>query len=172
MHLTIDVSSGNVGIGRAPATNRLEVEGNASKTTAGDCLSNSDASIKTDVTTITHALETLDRLRPVRFKYTPEYKAKHPSVEDIHYYNYIAQEYREVFPDYVQDAGEDGILQIDTYPAGVYAVAAIQGLHKLVQEKDCQIEALQEEIASMSERLARLESLFLQPGIQQGGITR
>ena len=51
------------------------------------------------------------------------------------------------------------------------ALAAIQGLHKLVQEKDGRIDALHEEIASMSERLERLESLFTQPEIQRTGGT-
>ena len=60
---------------------------------------------------------------------------------------------------------------IGTIDADGVALAAIQGLHKLVLEKDGQIVALHEEIASMSERLARLEALFPQPGIQKIGGT-
>ena len=161
--MTILKTSGNIGIGRTPTANKLEVEGDASKTIAGDWLANSDRSIKTQVRTIANALEAIGRLRPVAFRYTDDYKAKHPSVKDQDYYNYIAQEFREVFPDAVQDSGEDGLLQMDSYPAGVYAVAAIQELHELVQEKDCQIQELREqssrEISELRSQIAELRAV-------------
>jgi hypothetical protein len=155
--------SGNVGVKRTPAANDLEVEGTASKTVAGDWLANSDAAIKTNVRTITGALAMISRLRPVAFRYNDQYQAAHPSIEDHDYYNYIAQEFREVFPQAVQDDGT-GLLQMDAHPAGVYAVAAIQELHEIVQEKDCEIEALRaekdREIAELRQRTARLEALM------------
>jgi hypothetical protein len=92
-----------VGVGRTPTTNPLEVEGDASKTVAGSWLANSDARIKTDVRTIEGALETLAKLRPVAFRYTAEHRAKHPSIEDRDHNNFIAQEYREVFPSPVKE---------------------------------------------------------------------
>jgi len=46
--------SQNVGIGRAPETNRLEVQGSASKSSAGDWLANSDARLKTNITLINY----------------------------------------------------------------------------------------------------------------------
>jgi hypothetical protein len=39
---------GSVGVGRLPTANALEVQGNASKSTAGDWLANSDRRIKQD----------------------------------------------------------------------------------------------------------------------------
>lgn len=143
------MNNGDVGIGRIPTANRLEVEGDASKTTAGAWLANSDARIKTEVRDIDNALAVIDRLRPVRFRYTEECKAAHPSIHDGEYYNYIAQEYREVFPDYVQASGEDDLLQLDAYPASIYAVRAIQELHQMVKEKDAHIAALEQEIAAL-----------------------
>jgi hypothetical protein len=76
-----------------PATNALEVEGDASKSTAGNWLANSDRRIKTDIEPITGALETLARVRLVDFRYTPEYLATHPAIEDRFYPNVIAQEF-------------------------------------------------------------------------------
>ena len=84
-------TSGNVGIGRTPAANRLEVEGNASKTTASGWAANSDRRIKQDIRTVESALDTLNRVRLVSFRYTDDYRAAHPSVTDRPYLNVTAQ---------------------------------------------------------------------------------
>lgn len=126
----------------------LEVDGTASKTTAGGWLANSDRRLKTDIEGLEDALDVVRRLHPVRFHYNEEFLRKHPSVKDVYYHNYIAQEFQDVFPDSVQDDGE-GFLQIETYPAGIYAVAAIQELDRLVAEKDARISALEERIARL-----------------------
>jgi len=89
--------AGKVGVAQVPATNALEVNGNASKTTAGSWLANSDRRIKLDIRTIDHALETLDRVRLVDFRYTPEYRAMHPSLVDRRYLNVIAQELAAIY---------------------------------------------------------------------------
>src|SRR5205085_1285598 len=78
--------------------------------------------IKMEIATIPEALATLSRVRPVTFRYTEEYRQAHPSIRDERYFNVIAQEFREVFPDAVHGGGDrmpDGseILQVDTYPA-------------------------------------------------------
>ena len=65
-----NVLTGKLGIKRTAATNALEVEGHASKTTASNWLANSDRRIKTEITPLTGALETLDRVRLVDFRYT------------------------------------------------------------------------------------------------------
>jgi hypothetical protein len=138
-----------LGIGRTAGTNKLEVEGEASKATAGDWLANSSASIKKDIAPLDGALDIISRLRPVRFQYSDDYKAAHSSVGDFEYFNFVAEEYRQVFPNFVREDAS-GLLQIDTHPASVFAVAAIQELNQVVQEKD-------ERIASMEERLTALE---------------
>jgi len=150
-----NVFTQKVGIGRTPSTNMLEVEGPVSKTTAGNWSANSDRRIKTDIQPVTGALDLLDRLNPVTFRYTPEYLAQHPSAGGTLYYNVIAQEFREVFPDAVKSSGEklpDGsdILQVDTYPATIAALAAIKELHAAVKSRD-------DEISALKARLERLE---------------
>ena len=128
-------SSGRLGIGRTPLLNALEVKGNASKSTAGSWLANSDRRIKTDIESITGALDKLDRVRLVDFRYTDEYLAAHPEIENRRYPNVIAQEFQQVFPDEVKGSGEilpDGseVLHVDTYPLTIYSAAAIQELHR------------------------------------------
>ena len=145
----------NVGIKRTAATNSLEVEGNASKSTAGSWLANSDRRIKADIHPLTDALEKLSRVRLVDFRYTADYLAAHPGVDGRRYLNVIAQEFAEVFPEHVKSSGEklpDGseILQVDTYPLTIYSAAAVQELHR-------ENEALKAKLADQEARLRKLE---------------
>ncbi len=172
--LTI-LGDGKAGFGRVPTFNGLEVEGSASKMFAGDWASNSDRRIKLDIRTLDHALETLDRVRLVDFRYTPEYRSAHPGIVDRRYLNVIAQEFAEVFPEHVTSSGEklpDGseILQVDTYPLTIYSAAAVQELHGKLKEKDAEIAALKAQLAAQAEkdraieaRLSRLEEELPSP---------
>ena len=160
---TLDNNTGNLGIGRTATTNKFEVEGNASKTTAGSWLANSDKRIKQDVSTVTNALAILDHVRLVSFRYSDDYRAAHPGIVDRTYHNVIAQEFKETFPDYVKSSGEklpngDEILQVDTYPLTIYSAAAIQ---ELKREKDGEIQQLKSENADLRKRLEALEKLTL-----------
>ncbi len=161
--------AGKVGIGRVPKTNALELNGDASKTTAGSWLSNSDARIKEAVETIPtgEALSKILALRPVSYRYVDAYARQHPEVaRRERWVNFIAQEYAQVFPDAVwatQDrlttggrsaegnvegnveGGEEekvlaeDILQVDVHDVGIHVVAALQ-------EQQKQIEALQAKV--------------------------
>ncbi len=151
-------NNGRIGIGRLSTANALEVEGTASKTTAGSWLANSDRRIKTNVRELEGALEKIMELRLVDFEYTSDYRAEHPSIDDRRFPNVIAQEFAEVFPDWVQTSGEplpDGhgeIQQVDTYPILIYSAAAVQELHR-------ENEALKAKLADQEERLRRLEAI-------------
>jgi hypothetical protein len=151
-----NVFTGKVGIRRAPAANALEVEGQASKTTAGNWLANSDRRIKDKVKPITGAVERLSKVRLVDFNYTSDYIAAHPGIEDKRYLNVIAQEFAEVFPEDVKSSGEtlpDGspILQVDTYPLTIYSAAAVQELAK-------ENAALKKQLAEQEARIKRIEA--------------
>ena len=157
---TVDLA-GNLGVGRTPAANALEVEGEASKTIAGSWLANSDARIKTNVQPVTNALAKLLRARLVEFRYTPEYRAQHRGIDDRPYLNVIAQEFQQVFPEAVKRSGDrlsngDNILQVDTYPLTIYSAAAIQELHRAVQEKDAEIQKLKKQNDSLEGKLNEL----------------
>ncbi len=149
---------GAVGIGRAASTNKLEVEGDASKTSAGDWLANSDARIKKDVKDVENALDTVNRLRPVSFRYADAYRSDHPSVGNHVYYNFIAQEFRDVFPESVQESAE-GLLQIDPHAANVFAVAAIQELSDKVDVQNRQLVQLAERYEALTGEEVNLEGV-------------
>ena len=150
--ITISNSDGNVGIGRSPLTNKLEVEGTvASKTSGTTWATNSDKRIKKAINTITDALEKICKVRLVKFKYTDEYKKDHPSIEDIEYLNVIAQEFAEVFPNDVKESGEkmpDGspILQVDIHPLTIYSAAAIQELKQIIDSQNLRISELESKL--------------------------
>jgi hypothetical protein len=156
-----------VGISRLPTANALEVEGNASKITAGSWLANSDRRIKTDIASITHALDRILALRPVSFRYTEAYRATHPAIVDRRYYNVIAQEFAEVFPEAVQSSGERllgaepdpaaAILQVDLHPAFITALAAIQELAARHDLQIAELDRLRAENADLRKILARIE---------------
>lgn len=148
--------SGRVGIGRLATANALEIEGNASKTTAGAWLANSDRRIKTDIHEIEGALEKILAIRLVDFEYSSDYRAAHPGIEaGRRYANVIAQEFAEIFPDWVRSSGEslpgspaDKILQVDTYPITIYTAAAVQELAAQNQRLRERIERLERLIES------------------------
>jgi hypothetical protein len=153
-----NVFTGKVAIGLTPGTNELEVNGNASKSSAGAWLSNSDRRIKADIESISGALETLDKVRLVDFRYSDDYLAAHPEIEDRRYPNVIAQEFAQVFPDDVKSSGEklsDGseILQVDTYPLTIYSAAAIQELHR-------ENRMLEKKLSEQEQRLRKLEEIL------------
>jgi hypothetical protein len=150
------LDDGRVGIGRVPAAWHLELGGEASKATAGPWLANSDARIKMDVRTVTNALETLNQVRLVDFRYTEDYRRDHPTIEDRRYLNVIAQEFQKVFPEHVKRSGEklpDGeeILTVDTHPLTVYSAAAVQELHGLLKEKEIRISNLERRLAALEQ---------------------
>lgn len=174
-------SNGSLGVGRVPTANRFELNGNASKSTAGSWLANSDARIKTDVQTVKNALDILEDVRLVSFQYTPQYLANHPGIVPQVYYNVIAQEFAEVFPEYVSTSGEqvpptgprdrfspvgntpdeNDILQVDIHPLIIYSAAAIQELNKKheadVEQLRSKITTVESENAMLQNRLRELE---------------
>jgi uncharacterized small protein (DUF1192 family) len=143
--------------------NLFEIAGEASKATAGSWLANSDARIKTDVRSLQGALDTIEQVRPVSFRYTEEYRRSHPEIENKTYYNVIAQEFAEVFPGSVKSSGEmlDGkpVLQVDTYPATIHSIAAIQELDQRVKTQQAELTRLKAQNAELEKRLAAFEKL-------------
>jgi hypothetical protein len=155
-------SVGRLGIGLTPRLNALEVEGDASKSTAGSWLANSDGRIKTEIESITGALDKLSQVRLVDFRYTADYLAAHPGIEDRRYPNVIAQEFQQVFPDDVKGSGEtlpDGseILQVDTYPLTIYSAAAVQELHRENLHLKQKLAEQERKLAGQDQRLRKLE---------------
>jgi hypothetical protein len=156
LHILQDGSetfSGSLGIKRTAAVNDLEVEGTASKTTATAWLANSDRRIKMDIKTISNGLNIINQLNPVSFKYLDKYIEKHPSIKKCNYYNFIAQEFQDIFPHSVQDSGEDGILQIETGPVTPHLVSAVQELSKKISLLRKENDDLRARLVALEEKL-------------------
>lgn len=155
-----------LGIGMMAGAYELEVSGEVAKTIAGDWSATSDARIKRNISDIENACEDIMKLRPVKFKYSDEWMQRNPVIVDQEYYNFIAQEFEEVFPQAVRKGGAtlDGdneeLLQLDSYPAQVVAIKAIQELIRENQDQQEIIEQLlaeNKELYKLHERILKLE---------------
>jgi len=164
--------SQSFGLGMVPVGGgaRLQLSGDASKTTAGGWLANSDRRIKTHVETVDghRALDALRAVRPVSFEYSADYLARHPDIRNRTYLNVIAQEFAEIFPDWVRPSGEllpgtdpsdpaNQILQVDTWPLTIHSVAAIQELDTGISFLRARQERLESENAALRSQNANLE---------------
>ena len=63
-----------------------------------------------------------------------------------------------MFPDYVKRSGEklpDGndILQVDSYPLTIYTAAAVQELHRKLEDRNSEIEALKKRLTALEQVL-------------------
>lgn len=125
---------------------------------------------KKEIAPVEHAIDTLLRIRPVTFRYNDDYRATHPSIVDQRYYNVIAQEFAEVFPNAVRSSGEllagaksmreNEILQVDIHPALITTIAAAQELAVRADAQAERIEILEANNARLRERLDRVERLL------------
>lgn len=103
----------------------------------------SDARLKTDVTPFDAALDTVLRLRPVRFRWIGDGAAD---------YGFLAQQLRSVLPETVSGDETQGLLTVNYSKLSVIAIGAVQAQQK-------QIEALKDENRDLRERLERLERM-------------
>lgn len=165
-NLVIDATNGvhianPVAIEGALKTASIQVQGSASKSTAGAWKANSDLRIKQDIEPVGDAIDTLLKVHPVTFEYTDTYRDNHPGVANQRYYNVVAQEFAEVFPDAVSGSGEyladaprtpdNEILQVDTYPAQIVTIAAVQELAQRNAD-------LQDTVERLMARIEKLEA--------------
>jgi trimeric autotransporter adhesin len=155
------------------STGNLTISGGtATKPGGGSWTATSDRRIKQDITSIQNALDTVMKLRPVNFHYTPEYRAMEGGLADKGYQGFIAQEFAEVFPEAVVStdkpvpgaaASDAPILALDPNPALITTVAAVQELAVRNQTNGDDITTLKQENAalraSLNAVLVRLNKL-------------
>lgn len=144
-------SDGKVGIMRNPTTNALEVGGDASKTTAGSWLANSDRRLKKDINQISgkKALEKIQNMRGVTYFWNDD-KTGIERPDNLQY-GFIAQEIMEVFPEKVT---EDNLGYYQT-AYGDYDPIFVEAIKELKNE----VEALKEENIKLKEALKKQEQL-------------
>lgn len=135
-------SQGLVGIGRAPATNMLEINGQASKVVAGSWVANSDARLKQDIKPILgeEALNKLTKLEGVTYYWNDDKTGiDRPKEKQI---GFTAQNIQKVFPEKVTTDAQ-GYLQT---AYGDYDAIFVES-----------IKALNDKIIKLTDRLEKLE---------------
>lgn len=144
--LTVNAALDLVGIGMDPTTNALEVNGDASKTSAGDWSANSDRRLKTNITSL-DSQEVLDKLLMMRgvsyhWNDTLTTKAAHRPT-DLQY-GFIAQEVQEVFP-YLVKMDNEGYYQMPYGTFDPYYIEAFKAMQAQIDALKAEIEILQQE---------------------------
>jgi len=152
----------------------MYIYANAYKPGGGTWSATSDRRVKQDIAPIENAVDTLLKLRPVSFHYTPEYRAMEGGLADKPYLGFVAQEFADVFPDAVTSTGQHvpgaakdakPILALDPNPALITAVAAVQELAVQSQDDEGRVAKLEAEnirlhrqLDALSARLSALEN--------------
>lgn len=152
------LKNGKTGIGRNPTTNALEVNGDASKTTSGTWLANSDQRLKKNIQTIPsdYALQKLLQLRGVTYEWNDD-KTGYTRPKGIQI-GFIAQEIQKVFPEKVKEDGQ-GYLQTAYGDYDPLYVQALKELNDKINLLESENKKLTEELTKMNELEKRILSL-------------
>jgi hypothetical protein len=152
---------------RARASGGVYFHSNASATTGvhlppggGSWSSVSDRNLKENLAPVDEEA-ILTRLAEIPIT-TWNYKAQDPTIRHI---GPMAQDFHAAF-----GVGEDQ-LHISSADADGVALAAIQGLYQIMQEKNAQIATQQQQIAHLETRLAALEQQMSPRPLQSGLLT-
>ncbi len=125
------IKDGRVGLGdRNPTTNMLEVNGNASKSSAGSWLGNSDARLKKDIQPISGALQKVMQLKGISYQWADN-KTGIKRPEGIQM-GFTAQNIQQVFPEAVTTDAQ-GYLQT---AYGTYDALLVEAIRELKNEND------------------------------------
>lgn len=166
-------SSGDIGIGRAAMTNRFEVEGEASKTTAGSWIGNSDARLKKDIKALNSQdmLDQLLALQGVTYKWNDD-KTGSKRPKGIQY-GFIAQNIQEVFPSlvaednlgYLQTAyGTYDVMTVEAIRALYLKIEVLESENKTLKTQVYLMQSKSDEMDKIKERMTQLERLLVNPG--------
>jgi len=139
---TFFINNGRMGIQRNPTTNDFEVNGNASKATAGSWLGNSDARLKKDMQPLTGALDKLKQLEGITFQWNDTKTGmKRPEGNQI---GFTAQNIQQVFPEAVTTDAQ-GYLQT---AYGTYDPLLVEAMKELLKK----IEVLEQKVKTLENK--------------------
>lgn len=142
-----------VGIGVPASGFNLTVNGTAAKPGGGLWAVFSDRRLKREIKPMGPVLDRLLDLEGVSFEYAdPDHISYVPGAQR----GWIAQQVRDVFPEWVEE-GEDGYLYITVTG---YEAMMVEAIRELRAEKDTEMDALRAENADLRARLERLELLL------------
>ncbi len=137
------IKDGKVGMGdRNPTTNMLEVNGNASKSTAGDWLANSDARLKKNMEPISGALNKIQQLQGITYQWNDDKTGiNRPETAQM---GFTAQNIQQVFPELVSKDAQ-GYLQTGY---GTYDALYVEAIKELMKK----IDVLEEKIKLLEQK--------------------
>jgi hypothetical protein len=144
-------STGLMGIGRTPATNRLEVEGSASKSSAGDWIANSDERLKKNIEPLNaqEMIEKLLALQGVTYEWNDDKTgSSRPAGMQ---YGFTAQNIKEAFPTLVE---EDALGYLQT-AYGTYDAMMVEAIRFLHAEN----QMLKEDLAELKNLVSSMAAL-------------
>ncbi|WP_299361625.1 tail fiber domain-containing protein [Winogradskyella sp.] len=155
----VEVDSDGLGIARNPSTHRLEVNGTASKSTAGDWLANSDARLKKNITALDSKtiLEKLLTLQGITYEWNDN-RTGYDRPKGIQY-GFTAQNIQAVFPVLVEEDAE-GYLQTAYGTYDAMYVEAIRALVKRLEILEDENEQLKNQNSAYESRLANIEAVL------------
>ena len=157
----LKVTDTGVGIGRTALTNIFEVEGNASKATAGDWTANSDARLKKNIIGL-DAISTLDKLlslQGVSYEWNDD-KTGSKRPEGIQY-GFTAQNMQAVFPSLVTEDNL-GFLQTSYGDYDAHFIEAFRALNQMIEQLAAKNIALETQVSERSKQLSKLASIEAQ----------
>ncbi|WP_299113215.1 tail fiber domain-containing protein, partial [uncultured Winogradskyella sp.] len=144
------LKDGKTGFSRIPTTNVIEVNGNASKTAAGDWLANSDGRLKKNINTFneTDALNRLLQMRGVTYEWNDNHTGNNrPEGQQ---YGFIAQELQDVFPENVS-LDNQGFYQTAYGTYDALYVQSIKALHTKIETLEQENKALKAKLDALYE---------------------
>jgi hypothetical protein len=156
-----------VGIGRTPTTNKLEVEGAASKTSAGDWLANSDARLKKNIRPLQseEMLQKLLALQGVTYEWNDNKTGSKRPVGVQ--YGFTAQNIQAVFPTLVEE-DKLGYLQTAYGTYDAMTVEAIRALHDEIKALKSENTGLKTQLDAQSTQLKQITAALQTAGIGVG----
>ncbi|MDX2014801.1 MAG: tail fiber domain-containing protein [Myxococcaceae bacterium] len=146
--MRIQGNTGNVGIGTATPSQRLQVSGNV---LANNVIVPSDARLKEDVHTITRARELLQALKGVHYRWTKDAQAKFGASAGADV-GLLAQDVQKVLPEAVVTL-PDGTLTVNYDKVMPLLVEALKAQDAKLQ----QLEASEARLKALEARLEKLE---------------
>jgi hypothetical protein len=129
----------------------FETAGNAifaqDVTVKGNFYTPSDERLKTKIETLSKALQSIDRLRGVRFEYKDQKRyAKGPKI------GVIAQELQKVFPEMVTK-GADGYFKVDYTQLTAVLIEAVKEQQLQINELNSRLNKQQEQINAILKKM-------------------
>lgn len=154
--MTIEVASGQIGLGTTTPAYQLELSLNsAAKPGSNLWTIPSDQRLKNILGSYTRGIKDILKLNAITYNYTKDNVLKLPSNEQ--FYGFSAQDVQKVFPEAVK-AGKDGYLSFDFHPILVSYINAFKEQQQQIDDQKKQLDDQKKLIEELIKRVEKLET--------------